>query len=237
MTDNLSLPQVAAAQNQKEVTINAATQQLSGALADYLSVSLASADHALTATEFTGSLGFATTGNAVARTLTIPGTKRALFYVQNGGTFSLSVTCGTTTIAVGAGNVSFFQTDGTANGLIAVVPVASGGEVDVGFVFSGKPTATQIINYPINQSLTLKTSLTGSHFTIGTNPTTNPITFTLNKNGVSIGSIAISSAGAFTVTFAADVAFVAGDIFNLTAPVTQDATAANLGFNFKFVKP
>lgn len=235
MADNLNIPMVAAAQNQKEVTINAATAQLSGAIADFLSCDLSAADYVLTNTNFEQYMGFATTGNTVARAFTISAVKRAIFYIQNGGTSTVTVTVGSTTLGVPPESVGFFQTDGTTNGLASVAPVALGGEVDVGFVLSGLPLASQKVNYPANQGLKLPASLTGSNFAIGTNPSSNA-TFTLNKNGSSIGTIVIGTAGGHTITFTADVTFAAGDIFNLTAPTSQDATLADVGFNFKFTK-
>jgi len=236
MADNLSIPDLAAAQNQKEVTINAQKNQLSGALADYLAVDLSGGDHTLSASEFTSYMAFKTTGNAVSRTLTIPATKRALFYVENGGSATLSVTCGSTTFSVAAGAIGFFQTDGTTNGIITLTSSATGGEVDIGFVISGQPSNAQKILYKFNQAMKLVASLTGSEFTVGTNPTTNPITITLKKNGSSSGSIAVSSAGAFTPTFASDVSYAIGDIFEIDMPSPQDATAADFCLNFKFTK-
>lgn len=235
MTDNLSLPQVAAAQTQKEVTINAATQQLSAALADYLTIDMTSAGHTLSATEFTGYMGFKSTNNSVSRTLTIPATKRALFFVSNGGSATLSIAVGSTTLTLASGGFSFFQTDGTTNGLVSIILSAPGDEVDIGFVYSGLPLNGQIINYPVNQTLKLVTSLTGSKFTLGTNPASTA-TYTLKKNGSSIGSIAISTGGVFTPTFSSDITFSPGDVFNIIAPSPQDTTLADVGLNFKFVK-
>ena len=233
--DNLSVPDLAAAQNQKEVTINAQKNQLSGAIADFISVDLSAGDHTLTTAEFTFAMGFASTGNTVARTMNVPAIKRALFYVQNGGSFNLSVTRGTTTLTVPPGGVGFFQTDGTANGLISASPVALGGEIDVGFVFSGLPSNGQIVNYPINQSMKLVTALPGSNFVIGTNPTSTAV-FTLKKNSTTTGTLSVSTGGAVTVSFTGDVSFAATDKFVVIAPSPQDATLADVGLNFKFVK-
>lgn len=232
MADNLGTPDVAASQTQKEVTINAAKNQIAGALSDYLSVDLSSADHTLTATEFTGFMGFATSGNAVSRTLTIPATKRAIFYVENGGTASLSVTRGSTTLVIAAGAVAFLQTDGTTNGLISVAPLPIGVELDIGVAFSGKPLASQAVNIPMNQAVSLPASLTGSHFFVGTNPTST-MTFTINKNGSSVGTVAFGTSGTPTVTFASPVSFAVGDVLNITAPNPQDLTGSDVGLNFK----
>lgn len=68
---------------------------------------------------------FRTSGNTVARVLTVPQSKR-LFVVQNGGTFAVTVKRGTTEISINAGISTIFYCDGTANGLSAV-SAGSGG--------------------------------------------------------------------------------------------------------------
>ena len=239
MADNLNLPVVAAAQNQKEVTINAATQQLSSALADFFSIAMAGSNYVLSTANFQDYLGFATTGNTAGNTFTIPASKRALFYIQNGGSASLSVVVGSTSLSVAAGAVGFFQTDGTSNGLVSIVPVPSGGEEDVGFLISGRPLTSQIINYPINQTMSLPVGLTGSNFAIGTNPASTAV-FTIyhvvSGTPTSIGTLSIATSGAVTVTFTTLTTFNAGDWFRLVGPSPQDTTLSDVGFNFKFAK-
>jgi len=235
MTDNLSTPDVAASQNQKEVTINAIKNQIAAALSDFLSVDLSGGDHTLSATEFTSYMGFATTGNSVARTLNIPATKRALFYVQNGGTHDLSATVGSTTLTVPVGSVAFFQTDGTANGLVSVAPVALGGEIDIGLLYAGTITNGQLARYPWNQAVKLLTALPGSIFTIGTNPASTAV-FTLKKNSTTIGTLSVATSGAVTVSFTGDISFAIGDVFVVVGPSPADGSLADVGLNFKFIK-
>jgi hypothetical protein len=100
--------------------------------------------------------------------------------------------------------------------------------------WQGKPTDAElypIINIPV--AMQLPVSLTGSYFTIATNPTATA-TFTLYKNGFSIGTIAFSTGGVATVTFATAISFAAGDQFSITAPTTQDSTGANVAMTFSF---
>jgi hypothetical protein len=74
----------------------------------------------------------------------------------------------------------------------------------------------------------LPTSLTGSYATLLT-AATGSTTFTLKKNGTSIGTIVFAASGTVaTFTFASPIAFVAGDVLTLTAPGTPDGTAAGL---------
>lgn len=233
--DNLNVPTVAAAQTQKEVTINEATTRVSSALSDYLAVDLSAGDHTLSADEFQSNMGFNTTGNAISRTLTVPATKRALFYVENSGSATLTVACGSTTFSIAAGAIGMFQTDGTTNGMISVAPVALGGEIDISIAISGKPLTAQNIIIVANQAFTLPISLTGSHFYIDTNPTSTA-TFTFYKNGTSIGTVAFATSGAPTVTFTGAVTFAIGDKLKVTAPSPQDTTGADVSLNLKATK-
>jgi hypothetical protein len=73
--------------------------------------------------------------------------------------------------------------------------------------------------------------LTGSNVDHSVNPTTNPATFTLKKNGASVGTIAISSAGAYTLTAAAPIALAAGDSLSIAPPGVADATLAGVSIS------
>lgn len=233
--DNLDIPAVAAAQTQKEITINEATAKLSGALADYLAVDLSAGGHTLSADEFTSYMGFKTTGNAISRTLTIPATKRALFYVENGGSATLSVACGSTTLSIAAGATGMLQTDGTTNGMISIAPVAIGGEIDICVAISGKPLTAQKIIFIVNQAFSLPTSLTGSHAYVDTNPTAT-MDFDIAKNGSSVGTVSFNTSGVASFTFASPASFAIGDKLKITAPSPQDATGADVSINLKGTK-
>lgn len=98
--------------------------------------------------------------------------------------------------------------------------------------FGGLPAASEKLFIGIVATgFTLAASLTGSEFAIGTNPTST-LTITLKKNGSSIGTVAFSTGGVPTVTFASPVSFVAGDLFEVDAPGSQDATGADISLSF-----
>lgn len=64
--------------------------------------------------------------------------------------------------------------------------------------------------------------------TVDTNPT-NPVQVTIAKNGTSVGTINVSTAGVVTFTLATAVAFNGtGDYYTLIAPATVDPTFAGL---------
>lgn len=232
--DNLSLPQVAAGQTQKEVTINEATAQLAGALSDFQSVDLSAGNVTISSGDFTSYAGFATTGNSVSRDLTVPAIKRARFDVTNGGSATLNVKRGSTTLTVAAGDTVSLRTDGTTNSLASMAPAAPGGtaEIDIGISISGKPVDTQKVIYIVNQNFTLPTSLTGSHAYIDTNPTSS-FAIDIAKNGSSIGTITFNTSGVASFTFASGTSFTAGDKLKLTFPSPQDATGADIALNLK----
>ena len=127
MTQNLGAPQVAAAQNQKEVTINDAVGRLDAAVTEDLSVDFTSGDVTLTDTQFQSNVKFTAANLSVARDLTVPVIKH-LFIVDNvAGTAALGVARGATSISVPAGDNGLFHTDGTTDGLIQIAGGVGGG--------------------------------------------------------------------------------------------------------------
>jgi hypothetical protein len=75
----------------------------------------------------------------------------------------------------------------------------------------------------------LPAGLSGS-FAKANTAATSSSTVTINKNGTSIGTMTWAGAGHdATFTFTADVTFAAGDILQLVAPGTPDATLADIG--------
>lgn len=158
---------------------------------------------------------YTVTGSPVTTTGTLTGTLNT----QTAGTVLAGATSG------GAAKPAFR----------ALVQTDLPGNISLGFVISGKPSASQNILYAFNYSATMPTSLTGGVFKIGTNPT-GTMTFTLTKNGSSIGSIAFSTLGVATPTFASPVSVVSGDLLEITAPGSQDATGADVALTFALTR-
>lgn len=138
MSNNLGRTEVAPGQDQKEDTINDSDGRLDAALTEFLDSDYTSGDVTLTTTEFQSNIRFNTTNLTVARALNLPEVKR-LFVVDNtDGTATLTITQGSTTIALLTAEVGLFYTDGTTNGL---VQVGGGGGVSNYLSLSDTPSS------------------------------------------------------------------------------------------------
>lgn len=104
VTDNLAIVEVTAAQNQKEVTINAALRQLDNATQDGLPITI-TGNRTLTASEFNNNFLFELSGTPAAFDLNVPANKR-FFGVEN----STGVSC--TVQVTGGGGTNVVVKDG-----------------------------------------------------------------------------------------------------------------------------
>lgn len=128
-TPILKITEAANGQVDQYLTYNEALRALESSTNNFYVVDMSSSDVTLTDAAnvnpalnyiFSRNQVFRTSGNTVARVLTVPQSKR-LFMVQNSGTFALTVKRGTAEITVAAAVSAIFYCDGTANGLIAIV--------------------------------------------------------------------------------------------------------------------
>lgn len=94
----------------------------------------------------------------------------------------------------------------------------------------GATIGTDDIDIPITFPINIPAGLTGTNVDHSVNPTAIA-TFTLKKNGASVGTIAISVAGAYTLTAAAPIALANGDSLVCSPPAVADATlkGVNIG--------
>jgi hypothetical protein len=118
-TPNLALSHIAAAQNQKEVTANAAFDGLDEALCNFSSFAMADVDLALTDPQALGNMILAFTGTLTAgRNIILPQSNK-IYIVNNSttGGFSLTFKTGAAgtpgTVAVAAGAVKLIYCDST----------------------------------------------------------------------------------------------------------------------------
>lgn len=101
---------------------------------------------------------------------------------------------------------------------------------DIPSIFIGQPPASQVLLLlTIARPVSFAANFAGSTGSVGTNPAATA-TFTVLKNGTSIGTASISTGGVVTFTTSGGAAqsFVAGDVLEVTAPATQDTTLANV---------
>ena len=119
--------------------------------------------------------------------------------------------------------------------LINMATLASGAPFDIISFYPGAPTASAKVTQAITpQKVTLPINLTGSYAIAGTAATAST-TFAINKisGGVTtaIGSINFAaSAATGTFTFSAAVTTALGDIIQVVAPASPDATLADISF-------
>ena len=131
MSNNLGRTEVAAAQNQKEVTINDSDGRIDAALTETLAVDVTSANAVVTTAQYQQLIQLNVTGATVAgRTVTLPAIKHFTVVTSaSANTESFDVVVGTSTVTVPTGESRITYTDGTANGLIEVSGGAGGGGI------------------------------------------------------------------------------------------------------------
>ena len=110
--------------------------------------------------------------------------------------------------------------------------------VDVGTYISGVPTASEVVlGYVFTRAVTFPDDFAGSQSTAGVAATAST-TFAVKKNGSSVGTLVFSAAGstgAF-LTSGGSTSFAAGDLLELVAPASPDATLANVRVTFMGVR-
>jgi hypothetical protein len=102
---------------------------------------------------------------------------------------------------------------------------------DVGSFIEAPPTASQVVlRHVFARSVVFAAGLSPSQGKAGT-AATGSTTFTIKKNGSSVGSFNFASS-AMTATFsmASQTTFAAGDVMTVEAPGTPDATLAMITF-------
>jgi hypothetical protein len=236
MSNNLDLSQVAAAQNQKEVTINDQAGEIDAALTEVLTIEVDDSNaYVLTASQLRRAFFFvvddAVTPPDGAITITVPAVQRGLFKAINDTDQEVTVTVSgqsLTAPTVAAGEAALLSCDGSNVRFAGSETVTQ--PYDFGFAYpGGPPDADEVLAKVIMpRAMTLPANLAGSAGHIDTNPTAQ-FDIDVTDDGVSIGTISIADTGAFTFTTDGGTAKAigAGSVIRFMAPTTPDATAAS----------
>lgn len=100
---------------------------------------------------------------------------------------------------------------------------------DIALFYAGAPPTTGVVlRFKTPRVFTLPVGLTNSTAICGVNSTATTV-FSIRKNGIQIGTLTFivnNPTGSFA--FAVEIAFAAGDVIEIIAPVVPDATLADI---------
>lgn len=119
----------------------------------------------------------------------------------------------------------------TVNGDLAITGTPTGFPYDVDYSVAGAPAGSATVPLKkFTRAVSFLSNFGGSQGTCETNPTSTA-TYTVQKNGSTVGTVAISTGGAFTFATSggAAVSFAIGDVLTVITPAT-DPTLAGVSF-------
>lgn len=102
--------------------------------------------------------------------------------------------------------------------------------IDLGMFFPGNPGSSQLLfKFSATRDLTFPANFSGAVGHIGTNPTSSFV-MNVNVDGATVGTITVSTGGAFTfaTTGGNPVEVLDGDVIEIVAPSSTDGTAADI---------
>jgi len=234
MAHDLNITTIADDQaDQQWQTSNDADADLANALADLYTVDFTAGNVTLTASQFRSANVFIGSNLSTTRVLTLPAVKRPFWVYNPDSTDVITVTKGSATVSVTAGALALCYTDGTTNGLVGAVIASAAGATspyDIPLSFAGTPTTSQIIGKVIvTRDVDFAANFAGSYGHVGTNPTST-FAIDVKDDGTSIGTISVSTGGAFTFTTTSGTAktVATGSRLEFVGPSSVDATVASI---------
>lgn len=226
---NLAVTHVAAAQNQKEVTINDAIDALDRALTDTLALDLSTGALTLTAAQLRSAMALrpaaALSGPS---TITLPQLRRVFAVLNSDLTHTLTIQRGTSSVLLVPGESAVLICDGSANGLFRA---GSGAPVyDFGMVANETPEAGAVLGKVVmTRALVIPASLAGSLAHAET-PPDDAFVIAITRNGTAVGSVTINPDASVDLSTAggAPVTITPGDVIRFLAPAVADASIAGI---------
>lgn len=108
------------------------------------------------------------------------------------------------------------------NAVFAAAPV------DIGIWVVGLPSASEkILNFVSDRALTFPKNLAGSVAKAQT-ASTGTAVWNINKNGGNVGTLTFTASATGVFAMASAMTLAIGDILNVVAPTSQDATLADI---------
>lgn len=151
---------------------------------------------------------------------------------QSGQTVTVKSDAAGTTVVLTNGQKAVIRQDHDDMSVVALY-VGSTVPYDVGCSITGKPDDNvEVMKFMAVRAIDFPDDFAGSYGHVGTNPTSTA-SFTIKKNGSTIGTISINTSGVFTFnTTGAGTSLAAGDRISVQTPTPQDATLADVAWTF-----
>ncbi|MBV0891527.1 hypothetical protein KTN05_06610 [Paracoccus sp. Z118] len=207
---NLAAPHVAASQNQKEVTINDATDALDLAITASLGIDCsAGGSISVTSDQARRHVRLSLTGTPAGDfTLLLPAVPRMVL-IQNATGRQVTVkNASGATVVLGAGIQSVFYSSGSGVSVAGSASAAPAQVYDFGMLTFSTPGASETLGkVTIPRAVSLPADLAGSAGHVDVNPAAS-FEIDVTRNGVSVGTITISTAGAVSFATAGAAAVV-----------------------------
>lgn len=226
---NLAAPHVAAAQNQKEVTINDAIDALDRALTDTLALDLATGALTLTPEQLRAAVVLRPAAPlAGPATITLPQLRRLFAVVNTDAAHALTLQRGATSVVLLPFESAVLICDGSPDGLFRAGPGAA--VYDFGMVAAATPEPGVVLGkVVITRALVIPAELAGSAADADTAPAA-AFEIAMTRNGTAIGAITFNpdASVGFSSAAGAPVTISPGDVIRFVAPAVADASIAGI---------